>query len=91
MASHLKLFLTYRKRAYSVLNVDDVLTEQPSNPEITEDDNYIEYHFTAAKTGPIYLYDYGNMDPNQGTQQATLQYVGYYHQGDEVSGKAGKI
>ena len=73
--------------AYSILNVDDVLTEQPGNPEITEDDNYIEYHFTAAKTGPIYLYDYGNMDPNQGTQQATLQYVGYYHQGDEVSGK----
>lgn len=72
---------------YAVLNVDDVLVEQPGNPKITDDVNYMEYHFTAAKTGPIYLYDYGNVDPNQGTQQATLQYIGYYNQGDEVRGK----
>lgn len=73
--------------ANAVLKVDDILVEQPGNPEVTEDNAYIEYQFTAQKDGPIYFYNYGCIDPNQGTQQATLQYVGTFQKGDNVTGK----
>lgn len=73
--------------ANAILKVDDILVEQPGNPEVTEDNAYIKYQFTAQKDGPVYLYNYGCIDPNQGTQQATLQYVGTFHKGDIVTGK----
>ncbi len=49
--------------------------------------SYIEYEFTAKKTGPVYLYDSAAFMEGVGTTEDILQYVGYFHEGDKVVGR----
>ncbi len=57
------------------------------NPEDYLYNSYIEYEFTAKKTGPIYLYDSAAFVEGRGTTEDVLQYVGYFNEGDRVVGR----
>lgn len=79
-----------RNELSSIENSNEIESAIPQREVKTEDNrykSYIEYSFTAKKTGPIYLYDSAPYVEWTGTLDDIMQYVGYYEQGDEVSGK----
>ncbi len=47
---------------------------------------YIKYTFTAKQDGAVYTYNRAGMTEIQGSQMPVLEYLGYYHKGDIVTG-----
>lgn len=47
---------------------------------------YIKYSWTAKRDGAIYTYNRGSMTEESGNQTPVLEYQGYYHKGDTVTG-----
>lgn len=54
--------------------------------QTTPDGAYIEYTFTADKTGPIYMFDTSIPSSPNGLAAPAIKYCGYYEKGEEVTG-----
>ena len=54
--------------------------------EKPENTNYIQYTFTASRDGAVYSYNRSGMTESQGSMLPSLNYEGYYHIGDTVTG-----
>lgn len=46
----------------------------------------VEYTFKADRTGSVYLYDATGVSESYGSDKDVMQYVGYFHTGDTVTG-----
>ena len=55
-----------------------------SEPPI--DSSYIEYTWTAGRDGAVYIYNRSGMSDDWGSIDPALCCVGYYHEGEQVSG-----
>ena len=54
--------------------------------EEPENTNYIQFKFTAARDGAVYTYNRSGMTEDNGSIPHALNYEGYYHKGDTVTG-----
>ena len=72
--------------------VSESETKTKDNPtrgtfqEKPENTNYIQYTFTASRDGAVYSYNRSGMTESQGSMLPSLNYEGYYHIGDTVTG-----
>ncbi len=48
--------------------------------------NYIGFTFTASRDGAVYTYNRSGMIKNNGADPHAINYEGYYHKGDKVTG-----
>ena len=54
--------------------------------EPPENQSYIEYNWTAMQDGRYYSYNRSGVSDDSGSREPVLQYEGYYHKGDTVTG-----
>lgn len=62
------------------------MKKQAEEKEPPEFSAYIAYTWTAKQDGPVYTYNRGIMTEVQGSTTPVLEYAGYYHKGDTVTG-----
>jgi hypothetical protein len=46
----------------------------------------VEFSFTAAQDGPVYVYHRAALSTSGGSHEPVVKYMGYYHKGEEVKG-----
>jgi len=46
----------------------------------------VEFSFTAVQDGPVYVYHRGALMQGAGNAESLVEYMGYYHKGEEVKG-----
>lgn len=46
----------------------------------------VEFSFTTAQDGPVYVYHRGALAQGSGSTEPLVKYMGYYHKGDTVTG-----
>ena len=64
-------------------NADETWATSQEKPENT---NYIKFTFTAGRDGAVYSYNRSGMTEDNGSIPHALNYEGYYHKGDEITG-----
>ena len=60
--------------------------EEEDKSEPPEFSAYIKYTWTAKQDGAVYTYNRGSLTEESGSQKPVLEYQGYYHKGDTVTG-----
>ena len=54
--------------------------------EKPENTHYIKYSWTAGRDGAVYTYNRSGMTEDNGSTNPALNYEGYYHKGDTITG-----
>ena len=62
------------------------LSQSKEDEVETPASTYIEYSFTAEKTGPVYMFDTSIPSSPNGLAAPAIKYCGYIEKGDKVSG-----